>query len=47
MPMDKIASASGEEDMLRYAAQLVAMTEPAGPFETAAYPKCSKLFPAK
>lgn len=47
LPMDKIASASGEEDMLRYAAQLVAMTEPAGPFETAAYPKCSKLFPAK
>jgi hypothetical protein len=47
LPMEKITAAGNEDDMLRYASQLVAITEPAGPFETAAYPKCSKLFPAK
>lgn len=47
LPMDKMASATNEDDMMRYAAQLVAITEAAGPFETAAYPKCSKLSLAK
>ena len=47
LSMDKMAATTSEDDMMRYAAQLVAITDAAGPFETAAYPKCSKLFPAK
>ncbi|MES2322257.1 MAG: hypothetical protein V4633_08355 [Pseudomonadota bacterium] len=43
---DGMAGASGDEDMLRYAAQLVALADQAGG-DAPAYPKCSTLFPAK
>lgn len=45
--LDNMAAASGDEDMVRYAAQLVAIADQASAGDSAAYPKCSTLFPSK
>jgi len=42
LSLDKIGSATSEEEMLRYAAQLAVIVDLAGPIELGAYPKCSK-----
>lgn len=46
--LDKMAAASGETEMLRYATQLLSIVELAGGAnESAAYPKCSKVVASK
>ena len=48
--MDKMATATTEDDMMRYAAQWVTIVGPdsgSAAVDASAYPKCSKLFPAK
>lgn len=49
LALDKMASATSDEHMLRYAAQLLAIVELSGAptIDAAAYPMCSKLFPGK
>lgn len=44
-PLDKIATATGDADMMRYATQLLAIVEYSGAAaaESAAYPKCSAV----
>jgi hypothetical protein len=48
-PLDNMAAATSEEDMLRYAAQVAAIVDlsQAGKLDATKYPKCSVLFPAK
>lgn len=47
LPIDKMAAATSEEDMLRYAAQVASMVDLSGTVEASAYPKCSALFPSR
>lgn len=48
-PLDNMAAATSDEDMLRYAAQLAAIVDlsQAGKLDASKYPKCTALFPAK
>ncbi|HEY0064134.1 MAG TPA: hypothetical protein VGC21_18605 [Telluria sp.] len=47
LPLDKMAAANTEDDMVRYAAQMIAIVDLTGPVDTGSYPKCSALFPVK
>lgn len=46
-PLDKLATATSEEDMVRHAIQLAAIVDAAEVGNPGNYPKCSTLFPAK
>lgn len=48
--LDKISAASGDDEMMKYAAQLAAIADLSGAataVDASTYPKCGKLFPAK
>ncbi|WP_178372506.1 hypothetical protein [Massilia sp. CF038] len=47
LAVDKMSSATTEEDMVRHAAQMIAIVDLVGPIDQGSYPKCAALFPVK